>query len=114
MTWLAFMDVNTYRTLIKEDGIIEYGSAVLWFLAAIAMSLRLFSRPAPHRPRAYHIGFVLLFVTFFLVCCGEEISWGQRIFDIETAVWLAKVNVQNEITLHNIGSISVFANVFFS
>ena len=113
MTWLAFMDVKTYRTLIREDGIVEYGSAVLWFLAAIAMSLRLFSRPVPHRPRAYHLGFVLLFVAFFLVCCGEEISWGQRIFDIETSDWLTKVNVQNELTLHNIGSISVFANVFF-
>jgi len=50
---------------------------------------------------------------FFFLCAGEEISWGQRLFDIETPQLLKEVNVQNEITLHNIGSISVFSNIFF-
>lgn len=33
---------------------------------------------------------------------GEEISWGQRIFDFATPENLAAVNVQNEFNFHNI------------
>ena len=52
-------------------------------------------------------------MAFFIVCCGEEISWGQRILGIETPDLIRSVNVQNEISLHNIFSSSVFSNVFF-
>ena len=36
---------------------------------------------------------------------GEEISWGQRIFDYPTPDILREINSQNEMTLHNIGSL---------
>ena len=32
----------------------------------------------------------------------EEISWGQRIFDIDTPEALKEVNVQKEINIHNL------------
>ena len=35
------------------------------------------------------------------VFMGEEISWGQRIFDITPPEILEEINVQNEINLHN-------------
>jgi hypothetical protein len=37
----------------------------------------------------------------FIFGAGEEISWGQRIFDIETPEVLQKENVQDEINIHN-------------
>ena len=50
---------------------------------------------------------------FSIVCAGEEISWGQRILGFEGPdAWIA-INKQGEMNLHNIGSISVFAHVFF-
>ncbi len=42
----------------------------------------------------------LAFLFFF--AAGEEISWGQRIFHVQTPEPLREVNNQGEITLHNI------------
>jgi len=45
---------------------------------------------------------------FFLLSClmfvfaMEEISWSQRIFSLETPEILRRINVQNEINIHNI------------
>ncbi len=45
---------------------------------------------------------------------GEEISWGQRIFNIETPWFLAEANAEKETNLHNlvIGETSVNTLVF--
>ena len=39
-----------------------------------------------------------------MFAAGEEISWGQRIFDFETPDFLMHLNVQNEFNVHNIYS----------
>jgi hypothetical protein len=44
----------------------------------------------------------LIFSMLTLVLALEEISWGQRIFAIATPDFIAQINVQNEITLHNL------------
>ena len=36
-----------------------------------------------------------------LILCGEEISWGQRLFDIELTEELIESNYQGELNLHN-------------
>ena len=33
--FFALYDIRGYRFLIKEDGIIEYGSAIFWFVSAV-------------------------------------------------------------------------------
>jgi len=112
VVFLSFYSVDLYSELISEDGIVEYSSAVFWFLAVIIMvvyTARLL-KMGTQKPT---FTFNLLLILFFFLCAGEEISWGQRLFDIETPQLLKEVNVQNEITLHNIGSISVFSNIFF-
>ncbi len=38
----------------------------------------------------------------FLFGAGEEISWGQRIFNIETPEFFKKHNAQKEMNLHNL------------
>lgn len=42
-----------------------------------------------------------LAVVFFFGA-GEEISWGQRVFNIQTPEVLHEINAQDEITVHNI------------
>lgn len=37
----------------------------------------------------------------FFVIAMEEISWGQRIFDVESSEFFLEHNMQNEINLHN-------------
>jgi hypothetical protein len=36
------------------------------------------------------------------VCLGEEISWGQRVFDWSTPESISELNAQNETNIHNI------------
>lgn len=48
--------------------------------------------------RVAFLGFAL--IAFF--GAGEEISWGQRIFNIQTPEALNSVNAQGELTVHNI------------
>jgi hypothetical protein len=46
--------------------------------------------------------FHLLLAISFLIIMLEEISYGQRIFQLTTPEALAAINLQNEVTLHNI------------
>ena len=112
VVYLVLFDIEGYRQLIREDGIVEYLSALFWFLAAAVLvvhALKSLKEPSGK----YSFLFGALLVAFFIVCGGEEISWGQRLTGHDTPGWLKAVNVQDETTLHNIGSISVFSNVFF-
>ncbi len=107
---LALFNVPAYTSLIQEDGIVEYGSAFFWFLAAVAGVFGLLKKTGA--PNARRI-IACLLIGFFVVCGGEEISWGQRVVGFAGPEQLLAINKQGETNLHNIGSISVFSNVFF-
>lgn len=109
VVFLSFTNVNAYSQLIWEDGVVEYASFVLWFLAAV-LSLVSFLSGKRSKIKVYTY---LALVLFFIVCGGEEISWGQHFFKFETPEILRSINKQDETTLHNIGSISIFSNGFF-
>lgn len=110
---LSLFDVQSYTSLIREDGVVEYGSSIFWFFAALILFASLTIQKRRSSLKRFYALPYLSIILFFVVCSGEEISWGQRIFDIETPELLKRINVQQETTLHNIGSISVFSNVFF-
>jgi hypothetical protein len=107
---LSLFARGTYRELIREDGPIEVASALWWLLAA-AITLGALLLPVVRRSRSV-LAYGLLAV-FFVVCGGEEISWGQRVFGFAGPEAVVELNKQNETNLHNIGSISVYANLFF-
>lgn len=97
---------------VIEDGAIEWLTVVALVASAVLMLSRAWSlrgvRPFP-----------FLFVTVaaaavFLFGAGEEISWGQRLFGVETPEWLAERNKQSELNLHNlvIGGHSINKLVF--
>ena len=50
----------------------------------------------------------------FFFGAGEEISWGQRIFGVETPEWMEEHNRQKEMNLHNlvIGGVNINKLVF--
>jgi len=110
---LSIWDTQGYRILIMEDGIVENSSSFFWLLAALTLLFSVIR--AKLNGKIYNLWLLpnILLIAFFIVCGGEEISWGQRIFHLSTPDFLKAVNVQNELTLHNIGSISVFSNAFF-
>lgn len=110
--FLVLYNIESYTRLIREDGIVEYGSSIFWFLSAIIVCFNTIKLSKKIINR-YQFIFNMMLILFFTVCSGEEISWGQRLFSLETPEFLKTVNIQNEISLHNIGSISVFSNMFF-
>ena len=101
---------KAYRVLITEDGPLESGSALCWLAgaAAVAAAFAWRREASPFSRMVY--GFFFL---FFFVCGGEEMSWGQRLIGFQGPEALLEVNKQHETNLHNIGSISLFANGIF-
>lgn len=79
-----------------EDGVIEYLSAFLLLAASVVALWNGLAMPDKAH-KAMHLFLAIL----FFVMCGEEISWGQRIFGFSTPESLQDINVQNETNLHN-------------
>lgn len=51
---------------------------------------------------ALFLGMTMLFGIVFFFGAGEEISWGQRIFDIQSTDFFQQHNTQGETNLHNL------------
>ena len=80
-------------TIYYEDQIFEQLTAILFFVSAFIVVLKLF------RPDRLNIAY-LIFVAFILFFVGmEEISWGQRILNWETP-GIMRGNPQNETNIH--------------
>ncbi len=94
----------TFVLLTREDSVLEWGQVVCFVMAGVFAALaavRLRGRLALAVPLV--AGFAVL--AFF--AAGEEISWGQRIFDWGTPESLSAVNHQDETNLHNITAVPV-------
>ena len=100
---LAETDPRSLLSYALEDGPIENISAVLFGLACVGFIVMMFRSPLIKEGKGWHrylflIGWALLMFVF----CGEEISWGQRIFGFGAPDAVAAANVQNEFNLHNL------------
>ncbi|MEE4216821.1 MAG: hypothetical protein V2I48_04380 [Xanthomonadales bacterium] len=103
---IIFLGDAQIYALGREDGPIENLGAAMFFLAFCLFLAAYLNSPG----LGNHFGrfttsrnlFYLLLALLFLVCAGEEISWGQRIFDWETPGVLLEINAQGETNLHNI------------
>lgn len=89
--------------LAVEDGPLESATALLYLLAAglNVLACRRF-RGAPITRAC-----LLALAALFFVVGMEEISWGQRLVGVDTPAGLDGLNVQGEITLHNVWSTSI-------
>jgi len=114
--WItAFYVLLTFSTLglgekvaafaFPEDHYFENVGAISLFVASIIFFYTFFlSRKTQLSGRIFwvkqlvYLGLALL----FLFGGGEEISWGQRIFNLKTPDALNEINAQGEITVHNI------------
>lgn len=84
--------------LFAEDGVMEYLTVALLLVSALfgGLAARKRTFPKPDRVLLWVFAGGLVFLAM------EEISWGQRIFGIETPAALKESNVQGEINLHNL------------
>ena len=85
---------------MAEDNIVEYATFFAYLLGAlVAMNLALDLRR--QREALFFLSYSFLAVGLFVIGM-EEISWGQRIFNIETPSVLEASNWKGEINFHNI------------
>lgn len=91
---------EVFTNYVREDGLIEYLTSIFLFLCSLVCLYRVFM----YRKTKIHFRTVtwavLAFLFFF--AAGDEISWGQRIFGIESGEFFLAHNKQSETNLHNL------------
>ena len=87
-----------YNRMTWEDSWIENLTAVWLLLGGLLLLATALVERDTLRRRVCILGYIAL-----IFVAGEEISWGQRIFDFPTPRILYEVNSQGEFNLHNIG-----------
>lgn len=95
--YLFYYDPVNFTRFITEDHFAEYGTSVCFGLAGVILLTLSFMRG----PKIRRIIWIFIGVTA-LVIAAEEISWGQRIFNVGTPGILSEHNLQKEVTLHNL------------
>jgi hypothetical protein len=99
--YFAFTDLEyLHAVYIREDGFIEW----LTVLALVLGSLLCLYRAITIKLRRGALFFLGLIVLsgIYLFGAGEEISWGQRIFGVESSQFFMAHNSQGETNLHNL------------
>jgi hypothetical protein len=102
---LLFQSPEQRINFTKEDGIIENLSAIFFFMASCICFYLFFKSISDDKVYFLKIRrncFFLILGLLFIFCFGEEISWGQRFFCINTSDYLMKINNQGETNLHNL------------
>ena len=72
------------------------GASVFFYLAAFKVKIDKDGSLLKRRMMFVVLG------TFALIAFGEEISWGQNIFKMQTPGFLKEINAQKEINIHNL------------
>jgi hypothetical protein len=94
-----FANERTLDAFGREDGIFENLTAVYLFITSLVFVAAFFRfRKSSWLLKLSYAGLALL----FFLGAGEEISWGERIFDWDDQNYIRSINVQDELTLHNL------------
>ena len=106
---IVFLPEETFLHLVEEDGLLESIAAILFFLTAIFFLFLFFRiKSFSQKKDQLHFNtlpkriFFLLLALLFIVLCGEEISWGQRILGFDTPQHIKDRNMQEEFNFHNL------------
>jgi hypothetical protein len=90
------IDPYYYVTLAKEDNLVEWATVFFFVLAGI-FSLVIFFRSKKRSEWFY-----MLFGIGCMLFALEEISWGQRIFGMQSTSFFVENSDQQEINVHNV------------
>ena len=96
-----FTDMMLLSRIAGEDRFLEVIGAGSLFITGILYLLSAGKERSGGSTRIKWL-FCLVLALVFIFGAGEEISWGQRIFGVETPESWAEINVQDELTLHNL------------
>ncbi|MEM8833763.1 MAG: hypothetical protein AAGB32_04400 [Pseudomonadota bacterium] len=88
--------------IVSENGLYEVLQALIVFVGFIICLVYFFSKKTDKHP--YYITWFGLAAVCCLYVVGEEISWGQHLFNWATPEGWSELNDQNETNLHNMSS----------
>lgn len=98
---LLALDPDEFHYRAREDGALEWASALLLFVASGIFAERAFRFLKTSQGRLVAAAAALLAMAFFVMAM-EEISWFQRVIGFGTPEGLAEANWQGEFNLHNL------------
>jgi len=104
---IFLFDEELYLFIIMEDGVIEYLTASFLLFASIKLFflfLKIYKKYS-----VFNFGLLSYSLVLFFGF-GEEISWGQRIFGIQSPSFFSENNFQGEINIHNMMVMGVDLN----
>ena len=97
----SYVDTDWFDSVfIAEDGFIEWMTVAGLLLAAAAAVRHLLKKNG--RKSFLFICCMLGIIGLSIFAAGEELSWGQRIFNIETPEYFLAHNAQQETNVHNL------------
>ncbi|MCU7938800.1 MAG: hypothetical protein KZQ64_09505 [gamma proteobacterium symbiont of Bathyaustriella thionipta] len=97
----SYVDHDSFkRYYVVEDGFTEWSTVVVLLIGFFVCFRRVWLLKN-QRPLSF-LFMTSLLGLFFFFGAGEEISWGQRIFDIESSEFFTQNNAQGETNLHNL------------
>lgn len=83
-----------------EDGPVENLTALALLTGALFFAYKLVVKYKERK--ALWVGFTALVAAVLFFAFGEELSWGQRIFSIESGDFFKENNLQGETNFHNL------------
>ncbi|RNL85602.1 hypothetical protein ED312_12090 [Sinomicrobium pectinilyticum] len=99
--YFGFTDAALFNEhYAQEDGLVENETALMLLAISILCVYHLFKLWNFKKP-LWKAG-TLIFAVLFFFAAGEEISWGQRIFGMESGEFFLENNAQGETNLHNL------------
>ncbi len=98
--YLGSQGKDIFLPFVSEDGLVENLTALSLFSAGLVSLFRVFEYRKMKKPLWILTASVLAVLFFF--AAGEEISWGQRIFNIQSGDFFLENNKQAETNLHNL------------
>jgi hypothetical protein len=90
---------------VQEDSVIEYAQALFYFISSI-LSFLVSIKFLKNKLAVHGVLYSILALSLLFIFV-EEISWGQRIFNIATFDYFQQNNYQQEISIHNLKIIQI-------
>ena len=109
--FLFFFDSELFSRLTLEDGITEDASAVFSLISGIIMLYLFISIKGQFKTSLYSRGLMLVLGVGLIFVGLEEVSYFQRVVDIETPQ-LFQEHSQYEINIHNFAT-NYFENLYY-
>ena len=113
--FMYYTNAEFFATLVAEDNFYENLTSLFLFLTSFTLFYKFF-KYQKYYGITWKIGVLLMAVAMFFGG-GEEISWGQRIFNVESSDLFLNNNAQQETNLHNmvVGDVKlnklIFSNI---